>query len=327
MHIKKIIRQNYQHKYNNIKMGDYMKKIVYITLILILLPTITIIILNNKNYQKKIYILEQNEIIRVKRVEKQTIETMQLEKYLIGVLSGEMPVSYEIEALKAQAVAARTYALNKINQNKNNEYDIVDTTDDQVYIDEEKLKENWKTNYEENIKKIKQAIKETSGEYLTYNNKIINAFFFSTSSGKTENCRDVFGSDLPYLVSVSSTWDEKSPSYKDTKIYTKEEFCKQLEIPYEENLKIEIERNETNSIKQIKINEKIYKGTEFRFKLKLKSTNIEIEQTNNEIKITSKGYGHGVGMSQYGAKELALQGYTYDQILKYYYKGTELKKI
>ncbi len=307
-------------------MGDTMKKILITTLIILIVPVIIIKILSPKEIKIKKYKKTDNITVRVKRENKNTIEKIPLEKYLIGVLAGEMPVSYNIEALKAQAVAARTYTINKIEQNKEKEYDVVDTTNDQVYKDEQQLKEIWKENYNNNTKKIKQAIKETNGEYLTYEGKPIHAFFFSTSSGKTENCKDVFGESLPYLVSVSSTWDENSPSYEGELNLTKEEFCNKLEINCD-NIKIGIERNETNSIKNITINNKTIKGTDFRFKLGLKSTNLEIEQINSNIIIKSKGYGHGVGMSQYGAKEMANNGYKYDDILKYYYQGVEFKKI
>ena len=306
-----------------------MKKLIYMTLLLIILPSITILIIKPllKEIEKKEYKFTKNTMVRVKRVNKNIIETIPLEKYLIGVVGGEMPVSYNIEALKAQAVAARTYTLNKMEINKKNNFDIVDTTDDQVYLNDNELKESWKNKYEEYKTKIEQAIQETRGEYLTYNGKIIKAFFFSTSSGTTENCKDVFGENLPYLTSVSSTWDENSPSYLSTTTLTKEEFLKKLEIEYNDNLNIEIERNDTNSIKEITINGNKIKGTDFRHKLNLRSTNIELEEENNSIKIISKGYGHGVGMSQYGAQELANIGYTYDQILKYYYQGIEIKKI
>lgn len=303
-----------------------MKKLIITTLIILIIPVIIIKILTPKKIKNKTYQKTDNITVRVKRENKNTIEKIPLEKYLIGVLAGEMPVSYDIEALKAQAVAARTYTINKIEQNKTKEYDVVDTTNDQVYKDEQQLKEIWKEKYNENTKKLKQAIKETNGEYLTYEGKPIHAFFFSTSSGTTENCKDVFGESLPYLVSVSSTWDENSPSYQGELKLTKEEFCQKLEINCNE-IKINIERNETNSIKNITINNKTLKGTDFRFKLGLKSTNLEIEQTNNDIIIKTKGYGHGVGMSQYGAKELANNGYKYDEILKHYYQGVEFKKI
>ena len=302
-----------------------MKKLILITLLLIIIPYITTIILTPKKQEKKYQIFETKQI-RVKRSEKNIIQKIPLEKYLIGVLAGEMPVSYDIEALKAQAVAARTYAIEKMETNKDKEYDVIDTTDNQVYKDDQELKEMWKDTYQEKIKKLKEAINSTTGEYLTYDGKAIKAFFFSTSSGTTENCKDVFGENLPYLVSVSSTWDQNSPSYLDTITLTKEEFYNKLELPYNDELQLEIERNTTNSVNQIKINNNIIKGTEFRKKLGLKSTNVEIKEEGN-ITITSKGYGHGVGMSQFGAQELAKQGYKYDQILKYYYQGTELKKI
>ena len=304
-----------------------MKKIIYLTILIIGIPTLSVSLIKPKEIIEKQYSFEKTTKVRVKRVNKNIIETIPLEKYLIGVLSGEMPVSYELEALKAQAVAARTYTLNKMNMNKELEYDIVDNTNDQMYLDEDYLKENWGNKYEEYRTKIKQAVDETSGEYLTYDGKIIKAFFFSTSSGKTENCKDVFGENLPYLVSVSSEWDENSPSYIDKKEFTKEEFYEKLNLPYKEELNIEISRNNTNSINTININGNIMKGTDFRYELNLRSTNIEIEQENNKVLITSKGFGHGVGLSQYGAQELALKGYKYDEILKHYYQGTEFKKI
>lgn len=317
---KKIKKDEYNYN------GDAMRKIIIMTLVILIIPIIIIKMLTPKKLKQNKYQKTDNIIVRVKRENKNIIEQIPLEKYLIGVLAGEMPVSYNIEALKAQAVAARTYTINKIEQNKEKEYDVIDTTNDQVYKDEEQLKEIWKEKYNENKRKLKQAIKETNGEYLTYDGKPIHAFFFSTSSGKTENCKDVFGEALPYLVSVSSTWDQSSPSYEGELTITKEEFCNKLEIECGD-IKINIERNETNSIKDITINDKTIKGTDFRFKLGLKSTNIEIDQINNNIIIKSKGYGHGVGMSQYGAKEMANKGYKYDDILKYYYQGVEFKKI
>lgn len=306
-----------------------MKKIILFTLMLIGIPTliVTLIRPQEKDIKEKLYTFEKNTKVRVKRVNDNRIDTIPLEQYLVGVLSGEMPVSYEIEALKAQAVAARTYTLKKMETNKNNVFDLVDNTNDQVYLDDDKIRNNWGQNYEKYIKKIKQAVNETSGEYLTYDGKIIKAFFFSTSSGKTENCKDVFGENLPYLVSVSSIWDEKSPSYLDKKIYTKEEFYQKLNLPFNDNLDIEIKRNETNSINTITINNNEMKGTDFRYELDLKSTNIDINEVDNKIEIISKGFGHGVGLSQYGAQEMALKGYKYDEILKYYYQGTEFKKI
>ena len=164
-----------------------MKKIFYLTLILIGIPTLSVLLIKPKEKEiiEKKYMFEKNTKVRVKRVEKNTIETIPLEQYLIGVLSGEMPVSYELEALKAQAVAARTYTLKKMETNKNNQFDIVDNTNDQMYLDNNYLKSVWKENYDSYINKIKQAVNETSGEYLTYDGQIIKAFFFSISICKT----------------------------------------------------------------------------------------------------------------------------------------------
>ncbi len=306
-----------------------MKKILYITILLIIVPLFTILIMNQNRIKRETinYKFEKNVTVRVLRDEKNKIEKIPLEKYLVGVVAGEMPVSYELEALKAQAVAARTYTLKKMETNKQKNYDVVDTTNDQVYLEEEYLKTTWKDTYENRISKIKKAINETEGEYLTYDGKIIKAFFFSTSSGKTENCKDVFGENLPYLISVSSTWDENSPSYLDKKTFSKKEFYEKLNLPYQEKLNIEIKRNDTNSINIITINNTDIKGTEFRSKLSLKSTNVDIIEEDDNVLIISKGFGHGVGMSQYGAQEMAKQGYKYSEILKYYYQGTEFKKI
>ena len=177
-----------------------------------------------------------------------------MEEYIIGVVSGEMSASFETEALKAQAVAARSYVLKKIKNSEN--YDVVDNVMNQVYLDEEALKEKWKDNYEENINKIKQAVMETKGEYLVYDNEVIEAFFFSTSTGKTENCEEVFVESLPYLRSVDSSWDEEvSPVFSTTNEYSLIDFYNLLNLPYNNSLNIEIVKTtSTGRIKQIKIN-------------------------------------------------------------------------
>lgn len=268
-----------------------------------------------------------NNYVRIKRESKGIIEEVPLEEYVKGVLAGEMPASFELEALKAQAVAARTYVLKKIDQTKN--YDVTDSIKNQVYLDDEKLKINWKNNYKKNMNKIKQAVIETKGEYLSYNDKIISAFFFSTSNGKTENCEDVFVEKLPYLKSVESPWDrEISPSYSNTKEYSLTEFYKKLNIEYKEKLEIDIiDRTKSGSVKTIIINNNRFKGTIVRKKLSLNSTYFEIIQEKNKIIIKTKGNGHGVGMSQYGAQGMAKKGYKYNDILSYYYKDIEIKKI
>ena len=303
-----------------------MKKVIVTILFIILIPylVVTIFIKNNEIKFKFI----SNNFVRVKRENTNLIEEIPFEEYVKGVLAGEMPSSFHIEALKAQAVAARTYVLKKMEENKSKNYDIVDTIKNQVYLDDETLKKNWGKNYTKNINKIKQAIIETKGEYLTYNNEIITAFFFSTSNGKTENCEEVFKEKLPYLKSVNSSWDlDVNPNYKVEKTISLKEFYNKLGLNYNKNLTIKVlNYTEGNSIKTIKINNKTYKGTDVRYKLNLKSADFTIEQNEDNVKITTRGNGHGVGMSQYGANAMALKGNTYDKILKYYYKDVEITK-
>ena len=169
-------------------------------------------------------------VIRVKR-SNEKIEEVPFEQYIIGVLAGEMPINFDIEALKAQAVASRSYVMKKMAYNKDNEYDVVDTVENQVYLDDNYLKEAWKENYIENINKLKTAVLETKGEYLEYNNEVVEAFFFSTSSGKTENSEEIFGIEASYLKSVDSNWDSiVSPVFTSNNYFTLNDFCNKLYI-------------------------------------------------------------------------------------------------
>lgn len=303
-----------------------MKQVILISLIIILIPYMVVTFLVDEK-KKPITIQENGLSVRVKKEDESIIE-IPFEEYIIGVLAGEMPAKFELEALKAQAVAARSYVLKKM-ENKNNDYDVVDTVMNQVYIDESKLKDKWKNNYEENYNKIKNAVELTKGEYLVYDDEIVEAFFFSTSTGKTENVEEVFSETLPYLRSVDSTWDsEVSPVFSETNTINIEEFYKKLELNYSDDFNIEIlETTSTGRIKKLKVNGIEMNGNEFTKKLGLRSNFFTITKLENNVLITTKGYGHGVGMSQYGAQAMALKGYKYDEILKYYYQNVEIKKI
>ena len=304
-----------------------MKKIILITLSIIMIPFLIVSLFIKTNEIKFYY--SENMNVRVKRESKNTIEEVPFEDYVVGVLAGEMPVSFDLEALKAQAVAARTYVMKKMADNENNEYDIVDTVQNQVYISNEELKEKWKDNYSERINKVKQAVLETKGEYLTYNGKIIEAFFFSTSVGKTENSEEIFSSAEPYLRSVDSSWDaEVSPVFSESNEFSLQEFYDKLNLKYQEKLNIKItETTSTGRIKKIKINNKNFTGSKVYSLLGLRSTFFTIEQVGSNVVVTTKGYGHGVGMSQYGALAMAKKGYKYDEILKHYYQGVDIEKI
>lgn len=304
-----------------------MKKIITFTLIILIIPFLIVSLMIREDKKEKVgYNINTKMDIKVKR-ESGEIEKIPFEDYIIGVVAAEMPANFEMEALKAQAVAARSYVLKKIEQNKNNDYDILDTVMNQVYINNEQMKQKWKNQYEENYKKIKQAVDDTKGEYLTYNGDIIEAFFFSTSSGMTENSEDVFTTPLPYLRSVESNWDNISPAFSDNITLSLKEFYYNLGLNYNNNLNVEVlEKSNTGHIKKIKINNVEFKGTEVRKKLNLRSTYFEIKKEGNNVIVNTLGYGHGVGMSQYGANGMAKDGYSYIDILKHYYQGVEISK-
>ena len=269
-----------------------------------------------------------NKVIRVKDVSKNETLKVPFEEYIKGVLAGEMPTSFELEALKAQAVAARSYVLYQVSKNKDKDYDVVNTTDNQVYLTDEDLKSKWKDEYTSKINKVKKAVSETKGEYLSYNGEIVEALFFSTSTGKTENSEEVFSSKVPYLRSASSSWDEASPVYQDTATFNLNDFYQKLGLQYNDKITAEVlETTSTGRVKKIKINGVELNGRDVATKLKLRSNYFSIVQNDKNVTITTKGFGHGVGMSQYGALGMAKEGYKYDKILKHYYQGTEIKKI
>lgn len=302
-----------------------MKKLIIVALLVVIIPFLFIKIFVKTDEIKFKYVT--NNIIRVKDEKTGIINEVPFEDYIKGVVAGEMPATFELEALKAQAVASRSYAMYQMTATKDKEYDVLNTTANQVYLTDQELKENWKEEYPEKINKIKEAIAETSGEYLTYEGKVINAMFFSTSVGATENSEEVFVSALPYLRSVDSKWDEASPAYTDTYTFTLEEFYKKLNLQYNQTLTIEVtSKTSTGRTRTLKINGTEINGRDLATKLNLRSNYFDIVQNENNVTITTKGFGHGVGMSQYGANGMAKEGYKYDQILKHYYQNTEIKK-
>ena len=310
-----------------------MKKMLLITVVLIISPFFVVKISNKdlKKYTESEIKLDfvSNRIVRVKRVNKNRIDNVRLEEYVVGAVGGEMPVSFSLEALKAQAVASRSYVLKKQENNKDGTYDVVDTTSNQVYLDDDDLKEKWKDSYVSYINKVREAVNETSMEYLEYNGEIANTMFFSTSNGYTEDSQVVFSEDIPYLKSVDSKWDESiSSSFNYEVEMSLDDFYKKLDLNYDKNLSIVLlDRSSSGRIISLKINGKLFTGREVYNKLKIRSTDFAIIQEGEKVKIKTKGFGHGVGMSQYGAFGMAKNGYKYNEILAHYYKGTNLKKL
>lgn len=247
------------------------------------------------------------------------IANNKLEDYVVGVVAGEMPVNFPHEALKAQAVAARTYAIRQMKANPDIKYEDIA----QAYIDKDTMKKRWGSKYSENYEKIKADVYATAGEILEYNNEPILAAFCSTTNGYTEDCSNVWTQTLPYLSSVKSYGDELSPYYKDTVVLSKSRFA---EIFGGTSVVIE-SKTEAGYVKNVAVNGREFSGDYIRQALGLRSTSFIINSDGNNITFVTKGYGHGVGMSQYGACYMANNGKNYNEILSYYYKGAILKKL
>lgn len=292
------------------------KKLIYFLVLLIPITIISFVIKETN------FIMQKNKqsVDKIKvTLDNQELE-INIEDYIIGVVAGEMPALFEIEALKAQAIASRTYLVNHLLSNDS----ITNTTDDQVYLTNEEMQLKWLDDYEKYYAKIKQAVQSTEGLIMYYENEPIKAYYFSTSNGYTESSLNVFNEQKDYLSIVESPFDENN-SY--TIVIPKQEFCTKLNIQCNEIIITNIQKNKSNRISTLTINNKNYTGIEIRKLLSLRSTDFTIDIEDNEITITTKGYGHGVGMSQYGANNMAKEGYSYEEILKYYYQDIEINNI
>ena len=259
---------------------------------------------------------------------------MELEEYLVGVVAGEMPASFEAEALKAQAVAARTYTLFKmlIEPSENHpEADVCgDSTCCKAFCGEDELKSAWGGDYDVYMEKIKSAVRETRGEYMTYDDEPILAVFHASSAGKTEMSGNVWQEDLPYLQSVASPESADTASNYVTKVrVSQSEFADTIQAAYPDaelsgdpdGWLGEISRTESGRADRVMIGGVSVRGTYLRSLFGLRSTYMDIEMTDGEIVFTVTGNGHGVGMSQWGANTLAQQGRDYREILRWYYTG------
>jgi stage II sporulation protein D len=275
--------------------------------------------------------LESSPIsVAVMRQAYDEVENVDLEEYVVRVVASEMPAEFEKEALKAQALAARTYIINhKLYMENSEEYDVTDTVTHQVYKDDYELQTQWGSDYEWKINKIKKAVNETQGEILTYNDAPITPAFFSTSNGYTENSEDYWENELPYLRSVESHWDEDSPKFMDQKTFSFEQIKEALgiELPYDEAINIEVTLTESERVDQLMLNGNELSGREVREKLDLQSSDFSIKQRDNHLIFTTKGYGHGIGMSQYGANGMAEEGHSYKDIVHYYYQDVEISNV
>ena len=252
-----------------------------------------------------------------------SVINLNMTDYLIGVVSSEMPASFNLEALKAQSVLARTYALKAKQTGKK----LTDTVSTQSYIDIDQMKNKWGNSFNTYYNKIKNAVENTNGEYLSYNGNYIEALYHSTNNGKTESSLDVFGNYYPYLVSVSSEYDKNASSYLRTISMPLDTISNKLGLSLNNDSVISIiSYTDGGNIKEININGNNFSGKKVRELLGLRSADFDISISDNNANITTRGYGHGVGMSQYGANEIANAGYSYKDILSHYYPGTTLTK-
>lgn len=272
--------------------------------------------------------------IRV-RLSSGTVETMNLEEYLIGVVAAEMPAEFEPEALKSQAVAARTYAVKHIQlqQDSKQDYDVDTTVQTQAWISREEMGNRWGfLSYWRYRSKIQDAVEATRGMVLMQNGSYIDAVFYSSSGRKpTERSEDVWGSSRSYLINVSSAEDMPLRFVKKV-TFTPAEICQKLNqtiIPktFKANDFQILTRTAAGRAKTVAVLGKTYQATQLRRDLGLTSTDLEWTIKSNLITITSYGNGHAVGLSQYGANDLARKGAGFQEILQHYYPNTEMKVI
>ncbi|SFB04077.1 MULTISPECIES: stage II sporulation protein D [unclassified Bacillus (in: firmicutes)] len=268
--------------------------------------------------------------VAVFRAAKEVIEKVPLEQYLVGVVAAEMPADFEMEALKAQALTARTYYVKQMLTKEKiglpEGADVSDTEFHQVYRSDAELQKSWGKDYSWKKKKILDAVKATSGQILTYKGEAITATFFSTSNGFTENSEDYWSNAFPYLRSVESPWDVGTEKFSSENIYTVKEFENRLGVKLGDAATIGkiTERTAGKRVSKVDFNGKVLTGKDIREKLELKSSDFTWERKGNQIVVKTKGYGHGVGMSQYGANGMASEGKNYKQIVQHYYQGVEI---
>lgn len=275
---------------------------------------------------------EEEKSVCLYRHQSGTLEELPLEEYLWGVVAGEMPASYPEEALKAQAVASYSYLLYRINNMQvhpesdfGHEGDICDNPAHcKAYLSPVEAKAKWGESwYDASFSRIEGAIKAVSEQAVLYEQAPANTVFHAISSGKTEDAADVWGASIPYLQPVDSFWDEQAKGYQSTLAVPLEEFIKKTNATSTYIGTPALTKG--GSVATIQIGEQTFTGQQIRTLFGLRSTHFSLKIEKEKAIFTVLGYGHQVGMSQTGAGILAENGYTYDQILSYYYSGTTVK--
>lgn len=250
-----------------------------------------------------------------------TILQIPFEDYIVGVVAAEMPASFPVEALKAQAVVARTYA----NQRLSKGLTLTDSVSTQSFKDESELRAMWGSSYDTYYNKIKSAVDQTSGLSIYYNGNYIDAVYHSTSNGYTEDAEYVWGNTVAYLKSVASPWDTSASSYLRVEEKSEQVLLNTLGFSVTDDTVIEIiSRDASGRVLEVRIGDSVYDGVTLRNILGLRSADFDLEVKDGNLVVTTRGYGHGVGMSQYGAAGMAREGYSFIDILKHYYTGVSI---
>ncbi|MBU9723414.1 MULTISPECIES: stage II sporulation protein D [Bacillaceae] len=277
-------------------------------------------------------VVENQETVAVFRTEAEAVEHVPFEEYIVGVVAREMPASYELEALKAQALTARTYLIQLMtmgNLEIPHGADITDTESHQVYASAEELQEEWGSDYEWRIARIQEAVKATEGMIITYDGAPIDALYFSTSNGYTENSEEYYSYEFPYLRSVESPWDLESPRYYNEVTMSVAEFEEKLGINVAETGLGEIVGRTTGgNVAKVAFGDVEYTGRQVREEKLgrdiIASSDFTWERRGDTIHIETRGWGHGVGMSQFGANGMAQEGHDFRDIIHHYYQGVEI---
>ncbi len=243
-----------------------------------------------------------------------------LENYVIGAVAAEMPVYFENEALKAQAVACRTYACREYFNNKNTDLKSIG----QAYFSKDELKKRWGDDTEKNYEKIEKAVTDTRGELMLYQNQPILAAFCSASGGMTEDSGNLWGTSLPYLRPVNSEYDKNAPVYMQNVNISLQRLAAALGVNDASDISIE-KRSASGYVLSVKAGGREFSGDDIRRLLGLRSSDFYIEINGDTAYFTAHGYGHGIGMSQYGAEFMARDGMDYKKILLHYYTGVSIK--
>jgi len=294
---------------------------------------------DDKNQEKYTVDVYEPELIKVYNNKTNDVMVIDFEEYLKGVVASEMPAEFNVEALKAQAVSARTYLLYRLKKYPDGQPEhlgapVCTSIHCQVWSSKDELiQSHYDGWYDEYMDKIEVAVESTRGQILTYEGKIIEPLYHSTSGGRTENSEDVFSAAVPYLRSVESPYEDESPRLNSSVKITAGEFIDKIESAYgdmditESNLDEKIKLGEVSEggrIKTLIIDNTEISGRDMRALFNLNSTNFSFIQSGSQIEILTTGYGHGVGMSQWGAEGMANKGYNYKEILKHYYTGVEI---